>query len=54
MAMPTKVTMVVCTNPKCTKLHNQTGHHYGCDCWECMHEYYELKHSSRGRTGRVV
>ena len=49
MATPTKVTMAVCTSPTCKKLHNQTGHHYGCDCWDCMVEYYELKRSYHRR-----
>ena len=26
-----------------TDLHNMTGHVYGCECLECMQEYWLLK-----------
>lgn len=28
----------------CTELHNENDHHYGCECRECMDEYWLLKH----------
>jgi hypothetical protein len=33
-----------CGNVNCERLHNETGHHYGCECSECMREYWMLKH----------
>jgi len=33
-----------CVNDECERLHNETGHHYGCECGECMREYWMLKH----------
>jgi hypothetical protein len=34
----------MCYNPDCEKMHNETGHHYGCSCDDCMREYWLLKH----------
>jgi len=36
---------LICHNPEtCTKMHNETDHHYGCECEACMVEYWLLKH----------
>ena len=33
-----------CHEPEtCNKLHNESGHHYGCECHVCMQEYWQLK-----------
>ena len=32
-----------CENDQCLRHHNETGHHYGCECGACMHEYWMLK-----------
>lgn len=33
-----------CPDEECDRLHNENGHHYGCECSECMREYWMLKH----------
>ncbi|MHC4372424.1 MAG: hypothetical protein ACYSW8_32885, partial [Planctomycetota bacterium] len=33
-----------CPDPEnCQELHNETEHHYGCECGDCMYEYWLLK-----------
>ena len=33
-----------CPDPEaCLELHNETGHHYGCECAACLYEYWMLK-----------
>jgi hypothetical protein len=34
----------MCYDENCAKEHNETGHHYGCACGDCMREYWLLKH----------
>lgn len=31
------------TTPPQYDFYNETGHRYGCECKECMNEYWELK-----------
>ena len=34
-----------CPNPEtCKEIHNESGHHYGCECGACLYEYWMLKH----------
>lgn len=33
-----------CDSEDCLRFHNETGHHYGCECVDCMQEYWMLKH----------
>lgn len=33
-----------CPDPEtCVEFHNETGHHYGCECAGCLYEYWSLK-----------
>lgn len=32
-----------CTAAGCDKIHMSNGHHYGCQCFGCVHEYLRLK-----------
>jgi hypothetical protein len=34
-----------CPDPEeCEEMHNESTHHYGCECRDCMQEYWLLKH----------
>jgi len=36
---------IECPDPEtCEELHNENGHHYECECSECLYEYWVLKH----------
>ena len=38
-------TIIECPDPEsCDEFHNETGHHYSCECDDCMFEYWMLKH----------
>lgn len=40
---PSPIYHVVCVQDNCQALHNENGHHYGCDCVACLHESWRCK-----------